>query len=201
MDSTTTITGFLKVTKVTADPGGASLDGNAVTAAYGLFNGANSTTTFSGFINASTVTLTGNALVKNIYTVGGAYLDGNALGAVYGTFSGTGASGTSISSATITSAVIPTITGNSNFSGTASTVTFSGWVDIGWGYITGSDAGNEIYCTCPAGKKIIAAGCTGNATVGANSRIPQLLSNGFTADCYWVSSTVTGCWAYCARVK
>jgi hypothetical protein len=91
---------------------------------------------------------------------------------------------------------------SAGFTSPTSTVTFIGWVDIGWEYITATgNPSNEISCTCPAGKKLLSAGCTGNGAPGANSRILRLNSAGNDANCYWVNSTITTCWAYCARIK
>ena len=77
------------------------------------------------------------------------------------TFSQTGAGGTTISSATITSAVIPTITGNTNFSGTTSTTTFAGWISLSGAAWVVNDCFTATTCValCAAGKFALIVGC------------------------------------------
>lgn len=79
------------------------------------------------------------------------------------TFSQTGTGVTTISSAAITSAVIPTITGNINFSGTTSTATFGGWVDMGYEVVIATETNSTVASAiCSTGKKLV--GCWGSGS-------------------------------------
>ena len=85
------------------------------------------------------------------------------------------------------------------FTSAKSTVTVSGWIDIGWEKID-NDCGSTTSCvaTCSAGKKILGGGCSVGALNGYSHSYP---SSDTTWTCAYSNTVTMHSYAICARVK
>ncbi|HBB67744.1 MAG: hypothetical protein A2X28_03490 [Elusimicrobia bacterium GWA2_56_46] len=91
------------------------------------------------------------------------------------------------------------VVGDASFSSNTSTVTVSGWLDIGFHIVGGGCGANPCNITCPSGEHAI-----GGSFQIVNDYISYSKSIGYsTWSCAWQNGTATGfsCWAHCARVK
>ena len=103
-----------------------------------------------------------------------------------------------LGNATFTSST--TITADALFSGTASTTTFAGWVDIGHEIISNA-CGVVTSCTatCSAGKKVLGGGCYLDGSAPLSYAYPNSATT-FTCAKSAGGPSVTA-YAICARVK
>ena len=98
-----------------------------------------------------------------------------------------------------------TISNDAYFTGVASTVTVSGWIDIGWEEIKGNSAGWSQDTYCSSGKKPLGGGCK---CTNEEVRSCIFYTDTGLADGNWYlqatcNASATHAYAYiiCARVK
>jgi hypothetical protein len=139
---------------------------------------------------------TGSTLIKRDasgnFSAGTITADGSAL---------TGMDAYAKLSSTQTFSGINTFTSSATFSSSVSTVTFSGWVDIGLEVMSPATCGEAscvAYCTAP--KLVISGGCTNpNSTLTVYHSAPTADRTGW--DCRYNTGGTTSAVAICARVK
>lgn len=93
-----------------------------------------------------------------------------------------------------------TISGTASFTGSTSTTTFSGWIDIGIEFVETSCGPSETICqsVCPSGKKAIGGGCRFDNNTYYQNRPASDLSGWY---CAAASATQIYASAICARIK
>jgi len=101
------------------------------------------------------------------------------------------------SSVTITGSIV----GNTNFSGTASTTTFAGWVDIGLVYVSATGTSTSGSAYCPYGTAVISCSCVGSSSSEKGCRNYYPIDG--TMRCVWeaINTETYRIEATCARVK
>lgn len=94
-----------------------------------------------------------------------------------------------------------TFQGTHNFSSTVSTITFSGWVDIGWERIVNIQNASTLQADCTAGKKTLGGGAIcDSATSRIRYSYPLANGTGWYVICDSAAAGNTA-YAICARIK
>ena len=106
--------------------------------------------------------------------------------------------GTSLFSSSVTVKGILSAETNASFTGAASTVTFTGWIDIGLVTATPVTADQVADSVCPTGTYVISGECSPQAACG---QVGSLKLNSTTWRCQCGAVVSMKSTAYCARIK
>jgi len=92
------------------------------------------------------------------------------------------------------------VVGDASFSSNTSTVTFSGWADIGWERMEANCTGSFSCSTyCATGKVVLGGGCY--APNDGTTLLQTTPGSGRGWSCYYTKATSIYVYALCARVK